>query len=133
MLLNVITQKRPRLKLNRQKAGPPLLLLPLSFPSHSARTLTPWNTISIHLPSFLPYFSSPILHSPDDNDDGTYDPVQEIKSWPASTTSLAVLPGGTYSHVSYVRIYANCRLRRIWFGESDPEEKIPWEFELYSA
>ena len=135
-LLNVIwtiTQKRPRLKLNHQKAGsPPLLLLPLSFPSHSAHPLTPWNTINIHLPSFLPYFLSPSLYPSDDDE---RDPAQEIirsrNSNPTSTTSLTAIPGGTYSHVSYVRVYANCRLRRIWFGEGDSRQKVPWEFELY--
>jgi len=101
------------------------------------------------LPTFLPYFSSPILHySPDDDDDndnddndggggggdhGERDPAQQIKSRIPSTPSFTIIPGGTYSHVSYVRVYANCRLRRIWFGENDPKEKVPWEFELYSA
>lgn len=124
-LLKIITQKQPRLKLNHQKAGsPPLLLLPLLFPSHSAHPLTPWNTIDIHLPSFLLHFSSPILQTPDD--DGERD--QEIKS----RNTFPIIPGGKYSHVSYVRVYANCRLRRIWFGENDPKLKAPWEFELYS-
>src|SRR5882757_2713435 len=119
-----MTQKRPRLKLSHQNSGsPPRLLLPLSFPSHSAYPLTPWNTINVHLPSFLPYFSLSILHSSDDNDndhdDCERDPTQEFKSRssnPTRSTSLTVIPGGTYSHVSYVRVYANCRLRRIWFG-----------------
>jgi hypothetical protein len=137
----MMTQKRPRLKLSHQKSGsPPLLLLPLSFPSHSAYSLTPWNTINVHLPSFLPYFSLSILHSSDGNDnnhdDRERDPTQEIKSRssnPTRSTSLTVIPGGTYSHVSYVRVYANCRLRRIWFGEGDSGQKVPWEFELYSV
>ena len=123
--------------MNHQKAGSdPLLLLPLSFPSSSTYPLSPWNTINIHLPSFLPHFSSPILHSPDhdddDNDDdddvGERNAAQEIKS----RSFTAVIPGGIYSHVSYVRVYANCRLKRIWFGDNDPRQNVPWEFELYS-
>lgn len=145
-ILNVIfltTQKRPRLKLNHQKAAagsPPLLLLPLSFPSHSAYPLTPWNTINIYLPSFLPYFSSPSLYPSDDDDERDPAAQKEItiksrNSNPTSTTLLTstAIPSGTYSHVSYVRVYANCRLRRIWFGDGDSRQKVPWEFELYSV
>ncbi|CAA7264270.1 unnamed protein product [Cyclocybe aegerita] len=45
----------------------------------------------------------------------------------------AAIPTGKYSHVSYVRVYANCRLRRIWFADSPAHQKVPWEFELYSS
>lgn len=129
------------------KGSPPLLLLPLSFPSQSLSaycSLTPWNTINIHLPSFLPYFSSPSLYpsDDDDDDDDERDPAEEIirviksrnsNASTSTTTSLTVIPSGTYSHVSYVRVYANCRLRRIWFDDSDSKQKVPWEFELYSV
>ncbi|KAF8155584.1 hypothetical protein B0H34DRAFT_789731 [Crassisporium funariophilum] len=128
-------QKRPRLKLSHKKPGsPPLLLLPLSFPSPSSHPLTPWNTINLHLPALLPYFSSPILHSPNDHGEGdqTHDEIRRQIPNHASPPNTAAIPSGTYSHVSYVRVYANCRLRRIWFGEGGPSQKVPWEFELYS-
>ncbi|KAF9007108.1 hypothetical protein BDQ17DRAFT_1423185 [Cyathus striatus] len=125
-------QKAPRLKLNRKrKNAPPLLHLPLSFPSKSSRPLTPWCTISLHLPTFVSYFSSSDLI---DSDEEETQVVQgEHATWGLrSSTSTGVLPNGPYSHVAYVRVYANCRLRRIWFAEGGPNQKVPWEFELYS-
>jgi len=47
-----------------------------------------------------------------------------LKSRSNNTT---VIPGGMYPHV---RVYANGRLRRIWFGEGDSTQKVPW---LYSV
>ncbi|KDR79949.1 hypothetical protein GALMADRAFT_116481 [Galerina marginata CBS 339.88] len=131
-------QKKPRLKMNHVKSGsPPLLLLPLSFPSRSTHPLTPWNTINIHFPSLLPYFSSPALRSlSDGNQEGT---LEEPTTWRRgssshpSTSNPISIPTGTYSCASYVRVYASCRLRRIWFGESGPSQKATWEFELYSS
>ncbi|KAJ8514643.1 hypothetical protein ONZ45_g7852 [Pleurotus djamor] len=43
------------------------------------------------------------------------------------------LPRSGYSHISYVKIYATCRLRRIWFSEGPASQQLPWEFELYSV
>jgi len=54
----------------------------------------------------------------------------EDENLSASETGV-VLPGGAYSHVAYVKVYATCRLRRIWFSEGGPSKKFPWEFELY--
>ncbi|KII87845.1 hypothetical protein PLICRDRAFT_42358 [Plicaturopsis crispa FD-325 SS-3] len=115
-------QKQPRLKIT----SPPLLHLPLSFPSPSSNPLTSWATIALHLPPLLRRFTSVDLvdvsivdHAP-----------QQFT--PDDTRSNA-LPSGTYSHVAYVKIYANCRLRRIWFSETGPAEKLPWEFELYGV
>jgi len=42
------------------------------------------------------------------------------------------LPSVRFSHVSYVKVYATCRLRRIWFSETDSSQRLPWEFELYA-
>ncbi|PPQ80571.1 hypothetical protein CVT25_001605 [Psilocybe cyanescens] len=132
-------QKKPRLKVDHQKSrSPPLLLLPLSFPSSSTRPLTLWSTINIHFPSLLPYFSSPALRSHEDVDqeEETNEDTKSHELASSShprTTIQAFIPSGTYSYVSYVRVYANCRLRRIWFGEGGPSQKAPWEFELYSG
>ncbi|KAI0720761.1 hypothetical protein C8T65DRAFT_801167 [Cerioporus squamosus] len=118
-------QKRPKLKLT----NPPLLLLPFSFPPASSRPLTSWSTISLNLPSLLPHFSSASLaHTGEDETDE-----------PASSPQLdhrsrgVQVPSGTYSHVSYVKVYATCRLRRIWFSEGEPQQRLPWEFQLYAA
>lgn len=43
------------------------------------------------------------------------------------------LPSGSYSHVAYLKVYATCRLRRIWFSQGGPSQKAPWEFELYGV
>jgi hypothetical protein len=109
-------------------------LMPLSFPSPSSRPLTPWSTISIHFPTILLYFSAPLLHY-DHQHKSEEDP--ESNPWTSTSNPRSSLPSsipsGTYSHASYVRVYASCRLRRIWFGENGPNQKVPWEFELYSA
>ncbi|KAG6861411.1 hypothetical protein C0995_000540 [Termitomyces sp. Mi166 len=109
-------QKRPRLRLSSNAY--PLLHLPISFPSSSTHPLTAWSTLALHLPSYLPYFSSPELMRDPDTEG-------------VSRSMRNETPGGSYSHVAYVRVYATCRLRRIWFSEGGPGQKVPWEFELY--
>ncbi|KAH9478700.1 hypothetical protein JR316_0009158 [Psilocybe cubensis] len=130
-------QNKPCLKIDQHSRSPPLLLLPLSFPPDSTHLLTLWSTIDIHFPSLLPYFSSPALRSMQDIDQEDTEEDTKSHEWASSsrpnTTAPASIPSGTYSHVSYVRVYANCRLRRIWFGEGGPSQKGPWEFELYSS
>ncbi|KAI0367637.1 hypothetical protein BV20DRAFT_541853 [Pilatotrama ljubarskyi] len=114
-------QKEPELNLGKRA----LLLLPLSFPPPSSRPLTSWCTIAINLPSLLPHFSSASLTRVNNG---------ERPSGSASSGQLAnQVPSGMYSHVSYVKVYANCRLRRIWFSEGGPQQRLPWEFQLYAA
>ncbi|KAF8068938.1 hypothetical protein FPV67DRAFT_1097733 [Lyophyllum atratum] len=108
-------QKQPRL--SRAPNAYPLLHLPLAFPPSSSRPLTSWSTLTLCLPSYLPYFSSPKLTDNDHVVGG----------------ARAEVPSGAYSHVAYVRVYATCRLRRIWFAEGGPGQKVPWEFELYGS
>ncbi|KAF8960366.1 hypothetical protein BDZ97DRAFT_1665912 [Flammula alnicola] len=119
-------QKKPTLKMGPNSH--PLLLLPLSFPSRSTHPLTPWSTINIHFPSLLPYFYSPHLL-----EDERHEDAKQRTSTNVLPRRSSAVPSGSYAHVSYVRVYANCRLRRIWFGESGPTQKVPWEFELYSG
>jgi hypothetical protein len=115
---SVFLQTEPRLKVSSlgERSGHPLLHLPLTFPSKSTLRLTGWSTINLHLPSFLPHFSSLARGFP-----------------PETIDSFGTLPSGKHSHVSYVRVYATCRLRRIWFSEGGPSRKLPWEFNLYCA
>ncbi|GBE85146.1 hypothetical protein SCP_0703320 [Sparassis crispa] len=123
-------QKQPRLKL----ANSPLLHLPLSFPPSSSNPLTSWCTIAINLPSLLPYFSSATLSRSDEeeHEESDDDGRPCIGSGGRPNTG-ALLPSGPYSHVSYVKIYATCRVRRIWFSEEGPRQKLPWEFQLYGT
>ncbi|KAF8889580.1 hypothetical protein BD779DRAFT_1799760 [Infundibulicybe gibba] len=102
-------QKHPRLTLH---PSAPLLHLPFSFPD----TPNAWCTLNLHLPTLLPYFTS-----------GELTPEGE------PGRAGAALPGGMFAHVAYVRLYATCRVRRIWFSEGGSGGKMPWEFELYGV
>ncbi|KAF7326018.1 Transcription factor iib [Mycena kentingensis (nom. inval.)] len=106
-------QKEPRLT----PGHPPLLHLPLSFPPISSRPLTAWSTITLHLPGLLPHFSSPSLVP------------RAADGSPVALPHAA--PTAPFSHTSFVKVYATCRLRRIWFTQGDPSKQAPWEFELY--
>lgn len=118
---NVRPQKQPKLKLS----NPPLLLLPLSFPPPSSRPLTSWATISLNLPTLIPHFSSAALTRNEGEEDEF--------SLPLHLDRQAQVPSGKYSHVSYVKVYATCRLRRVWFSEGGPQQRLPWELDLYAA
>jgi len=109
-------QNEPTLK----PTSPPLLHLPLSFPTASSTPLTSWSTISMYLPTLISHFSSRALvrNLQDDEEDVR---LYEIE-----------LPSARFSHVSYVKVYATCRLKRIWFSEADSSQRLPWEFELYA-
>ncbi|KAH9833179.1 uncharacterized protein C8Q71DRAFT_774485 [Rhodofomes roseus] len=125
-------QREPRLQLTKS----PLLHLPLSFPSPVSRPLTSWSTITLNLPSLLPHFSSASLIRVRETSGNAEDDVDEQDSDVSHVFDgprRAAVPSGTYSHVSYVKVYATCRLRRIWLTENDPRQKLPWEFELYAA
>ncbi|KAL1672965.1 hypothetical protein EV122DRAFT_223638 [Schizophyllum commune] len=106
-------QKQP----NLDSIGPfPLLHLPLTFPQRTDEySGTTWSTIDLNLPRLLSAFTSPQLIDED------HPPPQ------------VPLPSGTFSHVVYVRVYATCRLRRIWFSQAGPSQKTPWEFDLYGC
>lgn len=120
--------------------APPVLHLPLSFPSPSSHKLTTWSTIALNLPTLITHFSSyPSARTgdTDTNEDGDDAPVSEVQryakygSWNDSISKQ--VPEGLYDHVSFVKVYATCRLRRIWFSKSGPGQKLPWEFELYGV
>jgi len=109
-------QNEPVLK----ATSPPLLHLPLSFPSAATTPLTSWCTITMYLPTLLSQFSSrALLRNLDDDEEDAR--LHEIE-----------LPSARFSHVSFVKIYATCRLKRIWFSEADSSQRLPWEFELYT-
>ena len=119
----VAFQKEPRLKLVR----PPLLHLPLSFPPSSSQPLTGWATINLNLPALLPHFlSSSLSRRPETEEEAEVEFQQE-------SLEGVSLPSGKYSHVSFVKVYANCRLRRVWFSDAGPGQELPWEFQLYSG
>ncbi|KAF8830396.1 hypothetical protein HHX47_DHR2000466 [Lentinula edodes] len=112
--------KQPRLKVPADSNGLPLLHLPFSFPSDSTQ-LTAWSTVNLHLPTFFPHFTNTNLieHTSDSTEDDFLH-------------AQVLSPAGQYSHVCYIKIYSTCRLRRVWFGDGGPGQKLPWEFELYA-
>ena len=125
-------QKQPRLRLSTTPGSFPLLHLPLAFPPSSSRPLTAWCTITLCLPSYLPYFSSHELMQQGDPSSGD-EPRARSLDVRKACSGPPLVPSGRYSHLAYIRIYATCRLRRIWFDEAGPNQKAPWEFELYGT
>lgn len=115
----------------------PLLHLPLVFPDASSRPLTAWCTIDINLASIIPKFYSMSADMQEDEDTSTRVHTR---------LGNVILPSGSFSHVSYVKIYANCRLRRVWLSQerdqnvsgmaftskSRNQDEWPAEFQLYS-
>jgi hypothetical protein len=84
---------------------PPLLHLPLRFPassSSSAPVLTAWSHLSLSLPLLLNYFSSPLLSSADRSR--------------RPPTPLPDARAGRGSSWLAIEVFANCRLRRVWFS-----------------
>lgn len=126
ILMLTHSQKEPSLKYTQ----PPVLHLPLAFPNASTRPLTTWSTIDLNLASMLPSFSSTVFTHSDDVSEGEEGDFGR----PTKKPRPAVLvPSGMYSHVSYVKVYATCRLRRIWLSQNGTTHDLPWEFQLHSA
>jgi hypothetical protein len=78
----------------------------------------------------IPHFSSLAIRNQLDDDDDNDDASHYNVNRPGN---FSPLPGGPYSHLSYIKIYATCRLRRIWLSDFPPDSQVPWEFELYGA
>lgn len=101
----------------------PLMLLPLKLPvpplaSTLSPTLTSWSTLSIDLKALTSHFTSKeLIISSDDK---------------GSIMGHGVL-ALRFASVVYVKVYATCRLRRLWLSEDKEREGVrrPWELELY--
>ncbi|KAG1802266.1 uncharacterized protein HD556DRAFT_1429824 [Suillus plorans] len=123
-------QKEPKLAMSPVPNAQPVLHLPLSFPQPSSRPLTAWSTITLNLPSLIPHFSTLAgMNQLDDGEGGRHDINRPVTLSAINTP----VPSGTYSHLSYIKIYATCRLRRIWLSDLLPDSQVPWEFELYGT
>lgn len=101
--------------------APPLLLVPLKFPqppttSAYSPALTSWCTLSIDLRMLMSHFNSKELLRTDED----------------GQTTQGVFPS-RFALVTYVKVYATCRLRRVWFtaGKESDAVRRPWELELY--
>lgn len=100
-----LKQKSPTVHSHR---SPPLIHLPLTLPAATPSTLTPWLHISLNLVPLIALFHS--LPRPQLGDTSPDSPER-----PQKRRRLVELPSGQLKSVSYVRLYANCRVRRIWF------------------
>jgi len=111
---------------------PPLLLIPLRFPSEDSNPLTAWMTISIDLSSMMRHFQSAASDHLDRSSDSSdvRDSPQRPAHLPANRSPL---PSSHFASTDYIKIYANCRLRRVWFSEDKAMSSLPWEFQLYGA
>ena len=97
-------QKTPSSHIDRQI---PLIHLPLALPTKSVSTLTPWLHISFDLNTLIPLFQA--LPRATEQHGADHKPAKRRK------VHSADVPAGHLGYVSYVRVYANCRVRRIWF------------------
>ncbi|TDL25155.1 hypothetical protein BD410DRAFT_627080 [Rickenella mellea] len=116
-------QKEPNVSTSHTKR-PPVLHLPLCFLDFNKHPLTSWTTISLDLAALITQFTVLSRKSSSDSEG------DENLAQPA-----APFPSPQFASVSYVKVYANCRLRRIWFSNSRTvnSDELPWEFKLYSS
>ncbi|KAL7418421.1 hypothetical protein Q5752_006879 [Cryptotrichosporon argae] len=113
---------------------PPLLHLPLAFP---ADALTPWAEIALHLPTLLAPFAASRPTAPAPGSRATTD-AQGRTEVARPAPARAQMPGTQWGGVDYVRIYANCRIRRVWLSEDgertlDSLGRARKEWDLYAA
>ncbi|KAJ9092877.1 hypothetical protein QFC20_007250 [Naganishia adeliensis] len=74
---------------------PPILHIPLKFPIDAP--LTPWLSLHLNLTSLLPLFHSSAL---------------TLSNNPVSHRPLPK----KYASTTYIRVYANCRVKRVWMS-----------------
>ncbi|WVQ84415.1 hypothetical protein IAT38_006567 [Cryptococcus sp. DSM 104549] len=110
--------------------SPPLIHLPLALPNSTSQ-LTSWSHIHINLAALIPLFRS--LPRPQAESEAQDSARKRRK------VETADLPSAGLKSVSYVRVYANCRVRRIWFSaEGEPTlegmgRNVEEEWALYAA
>ena len=88
--------------------SPPLIHLPLALPKASSSTVTSWLHISLNLAQVIPLFQTLPRSGRHGLDDTEASP--KIKS-----RKISDLPSGKLGSITFLRVYANCRIRRIWF------------------
>lgn len=103
------SQKAPAIHPHR---SPPLLHLPIHLPPVTVSTITPWLHINVNLHSLLPLFQTltrpPSVVSEESDEDSDEGPRKRRK--------ILEMPNTRFASVSYVRVYANCRVKRIWLA-----------------
>ncbi|WVQ72637.1 hypothetical protein IAR50_002196 [Cryptococcus sp. DSM 104548] len=110
--------------------NPPLIHLPLNLPP-SEHLLTPWLHVPLNLASLIPLFQS----LPRDTTETEHEQGRARKKRRVE----AELPSGSFKSVSFVKVYANCRVRRIWFSAEGEKtlasmgKGVEDEWALYAA
>ena len=123
---------------------PPLLHIPLRFKSASASDSSPsttaWSTIDLDLHAMTRYFAlfSQGAGTQREAESGALPtPTLTLTPTPHAHAHARPIPKDAFACVTFVKVYANCRLRRIWFSESKHSSGVathtPWEFQLYAA
>ena len=79
--------------------------------------MTPWTDIAINVVQLLPLFQNipdpdPHPTSGEDEDHTGSGKRSALKG--AQHRTAEEMPNGQFASISYVRVYANCRIRRIW-------------------
>lgn len=95
---------------------PPLLHLPMVLPQRSQSTMTEWLDLALNIVSLLPLFQTLPRSAPLPGI-SEFDGVSLPKKQKRPDVEL---PNAQFGSISYVRVYANCRLRRIWFVSALP-------------
>lgn len=95
----------------------PLLHLPLTMadqPEESEASMTAWQVLTLPLHHLSRHLSDTSLTT-----DGCLDSPSKLRAF------------GTFQSISYVKVYANVRLRRVWCSQHLPDHDLP-EFQLFS-
>ncbi|QRW18743.1 transcription factor IIB [Rhizoctonia solani] len=101
-------QEEPRI----EALDPPLLHVPLDISPPGCTN--PWRTIAINLATAITHFAT--------------------APYAIDEPHTALIPSGNYASTSYLKVHANCRLRRIWLSRSaDGSANQAWEFGLYTG
>lgn len=105
--------------------GIPCLHIPLHLPdSASTSSLTPWREVSINIPQLLPLFQNTTLLA--DDEDGQRSAFGSHLSARLPALSERVV-------INYVRVYSNCRLKKIWCSETPRGGSDTGEMQMYAA
>lgn len=114
-------QKEPTIHRYR---SPPLLHLPLQLPEHAENSMTPWMDIAINTSQLLSLFQT--LPDPDSSaseaasDQEVQDHDRELASGKSGRPKrpkprfAEEVPNTQFASITYLRLYANCRVKRIW-------------------
>lgn len=95
------------------------------MPPRTSSTLTSWTTIDLDVAATVRYFGI-LANAMQTRGNSSEDYERDSQRYGAASL-------GTFASVTFIKVYANCRLRRVWFSENRHSNNLPWEFQLYAA